>query len=198
MNRHTVKKTVIAIALLGLVGAVGAGTYYNHDMAKPLKVADKGGEIAPPAPATANDSDALIDPWSALHEDMLRIQQDMSRQWAQAMDEFHHLPGSASRMPVSGSVQLQEQGDNYVVTADIPGVKESDINVNLNGRLLSISTQTTGSDKTTNEQGKVIAQDQYTESYQQAFTLPGPVDAIGMHSDFKDGVLTVTIPKLSS
>jgi len=197
MNRHIVKKTAIGIALLGLVGAVGAETYYNHDMAKQLKAAEKTRQLAPPASDAADNPDVASDPWAALHEDMMRIQQDMSREWAQAMDEFHHLPGS-TRMPVSSSVQLEEKGDNYVVTADIPGAKESDINVNLNGRLLSISSQTTGSDKTTNDKGQVVEQDQFTESYQQAFTLPGPVDAIGMHSDFKDGVLTVTIPKLSS
>ncbi len=197
MNRHTLKKTVIAIGLLGLVGAVGAETYYHHDTAKQLKAAEKTQEPAPPATAGKDDSGMASDPWAMLHEDMMRIQQDMNREWAQAMDEFHHLPG-ATRMPVSGSVQLQEQGDDYVVTANIPGARESDINVNLDGRLLSISSQTTGADKTTNDQGQVIEQDQYTRSYQQAFTLPGPVDAVGMHSDFKDGVLTVTIPKLSS
>ena len=38
-------------------------------------------------------------------------------------------------------------------------------------------------------------QESYSSSFQQAFTLPGAVNASGMHSQYQDGVLTVTIPK---
>jgi HSP20 family molecular chaperone IbpA len=41
----------------------------------------------------------------------------------------------------------------------------------------------------------VTRQESSSSAFQQAFTLSGPVDASGMHSQYKDGVLTVTIPK---
>lgn len=190
MKKHSVKKSLIGIGLLALVGVAGAETYYTHEVAQQ----QKSEQSDPIADQSVN---GWSDSWAALHSDMMRIQADMNREWAQAMDEFHHLPGE-TQMPVSGSIELKDQGDNYVVTANIPGASENNINVNLDGRLLSISSQTEGADKTTNEQGKVIEQDRYTSTYQQAFTLPGPVNAVGMHTDFKDGLLTVTIPKLTS
>jgi HSP20 family protein len=197
MNKHTVKKSIIGIGLLALVGAVGAQTYYTHNVAQRLKVAEQSQQSAPQEPPLAEEWDTWGDPWAAIHNDMMHMQQRMSHDWAMAMDELHHLPGN-SQMPASGRIELQDKGDNYVVTANIPGAKENDININLDGRLLSISSQTHGMDKTTDDQGKVIEQDRYTSAFQQAFTLPGPVNVVGMHSDFKDGVLTVTIPKVTS
>jgi HSP20 family protein len=203
MNRHIVKKSLIGVGLLALVGAVGAQTYYTHEVAQKFKLAENSQQAAPQDPIDDNwdpwSGDDLFsgnDPWTAIHNDMLRIQENMNREWARAMDEFHHLPGNI-QMPVEGRIELQEQDDNYVVTAEIPGAKKSDININLDGRLLSISSKTQGMDKRTDANDKVIEQDRYASAFQQAFTLPGPVNAVGIHSDFKDGVLTVTIPKLS-
>jgi HSP20 family protein len=189
MNRKIVKRSLIGLGLLAIVGAAGAAVY-THEVAEQQKSEQN-------APIAEQTDDGWSDSWAALHSDMMRIQEDMNHQWAQAMDEFHHLPG-ATQMPASGSIQLKDQGDKYVVTANIPGASEHNINVNLDGRLLSISSQTQGADKTTNDQGQVIEQDRYTSTYQQAFTLPGPVNAVGMHTNFKDGLLTVTIPKLTS
>jgi HSP20 family protein len=85
-----------------------------------------------------------------------------------------------------------------LVKADIPGAKESDISINLDGRLLSISAQTQTSEEQSSDNGQTIHEERYASSFQQAFTLPGPVQASGMHSQFQDGVLTVTIPKSTS
>jgi hypothetical protein len=51
------------------------------------------------------------------------------------------------------------------------GAKEDDIAVNLDGRLLSISSQTQGREKQTADNGKVTRQKRYSGSFQQAFTL---------------------------
>jgi HSP20 family protein len=95
-------------------------------------------------------------------------------------------------------VTLKDQGDNYLVKVNIPGVNENNIDINLNGRLLSLSSQTQGTEQLTSDQGKVTQKDQYVSTYQQAFTLPGPVKASGMKTQFQNNSLTITIPKATS
>jgi len=192
MNRHNLKRPLIAIALLALVGSVGAQTYYTHELA--TKVADKEGAAEQKRPAP--DEQSQWDPWSAVHRDMMRMQAEMESLYDQAFHDFYSA--RFSNPPVTGSISLEEQGDDYVVKADIPGVQESDINISLDGRLLSISAQTSASKQETNAKGQPIEQDRYASSFQEAFTLPGPVNASGMHSQYQDGVLTLTIPKANS
>jgi HSP20 family molecular chaperone IbpA len=107
-----------------------------------------------------------------------------------------------SEAPVTAQAKdqigLQEQGDNYVVRAKFPGASKSDINVKLDGRLLSISSDSHGSEEQKADNGRVIGHESYSDFVQEAYTLPGPVNASGMQTQFKDGILTVTIPKSSA
>jgi HSP20 family protein len=98
----------------------------------------------------------------------------------------------------AAKVSLNEKGKNYIVTASIPGARENDINVHLSGRLLTLSTHEQGSSTQHENNGQVSQQEQYSSSFEQAFTLPGPVNASGMQSHFKDGVLILTIPKANA
>lgn len=190
MNKQAFKQPLIAVGLLVVVGAVGAQTYYTHELAQRVAATETEAPAASmPAPATSRS-----DPWMAMHADMMRLQEWMDRMFDSGFQSVFTTPDVAFQ-PVGGKVTLDDLDGSYVVKADIPGAKESDIAVNLDGRLLSISSQAQGQEKQTADNGQVTSQESYASSFQQAFTLPGPVNASGMHSQYQDGVLTVTIPK---
>jgi len=212
MNKQLLTRSLVSAGLFALVGAVGAQTYYTHELVKkvaaqegaqpPAEQVETTPADPPPAMAQTNPPDADVwdiwnhsgDPWAAMHADIRRMQAEMDRMFNTGFPSLHHSGWPA----ISGSeakVSMEEQGEDYVVKAQIPGAKESDINVNLDGRLLSISSSTQGTEKQTADKNQQTAEEFYSSSFQQAFTLPGPVSANGMHSEFKDGVLTVTIPK---
>ena len=194
MDKHTFTRPLITIGLLVLVGAVGAQTYYTHELAKRVADNDTGNM---PSQSQLTPDNGTWDPWTAMHANMMRMRAEMDQLFDHSFQDVHGLSGN-DLMPANGKVSMEEQGDNYVVKADIPGAKESDIQVNLDGRLLSISAQTQGSEEQKADNGKVIREESYASSFQRAFTLPTAVNAAGMHSQFKDGVLTVTIPKATS
>ena len=119
------------------------------------------------------------------------------------MQQFHSdqffLPlAEDEQLAAEPKVTLQDEKDQYVVTADIPGTKAESIDVGLSGQLLTISAQTLNKQQQSNDKGQVIKEESYLSGFEQALTLPGPVTASGMHSDYHDGVLTVTIPKVTS
>lgn len=186
MKKHVLKRTLIAAAVLTLAGTAVAGGCNSQGMSE----RQAANTAAPTQLQTAAD-----DPWAAVQADMARMQARIDQLFNTGLID---VAVAVDAQPANPEISLQEQGDNYVVKADIPGASEDDINIHLDGRLLSISSQSQAGDQLTDDAGQVLQRDSYVSSVQQAFTLPGPVNATGMHTRFDDGVLTITIPKATS
>ena len=90
-------------------------------------------------------------------------------------------------------MEMFEKEDKFVVRAELPGMKEEDINVCVSDNTLTIK----GAKKTASE---VKEEDyQFSEmsygSFSRSFTLPSGVKAEDIKATFKDGVLEVSMPK---
>ena len=91
------------------------------------------------------------------------------------------------------SVNFFEKDGKYHLTAEIPGVSKEDISVSLLDGRVTIS----GKKETTKEEKDA---DYYTKetrygSFSRSFRLPGEVDEEKVDATYKDGVLTVVMPK---
>jgi HSP20 family protein len=91
------------------------------------------------------------------------------------------------------ALDVYEDKDNFVVKAELPGMKKEDIEVSLHDGSLSIS----GERKS--EQNLENAQTHRTERFfgrfQRTVNLPAPVVAEKVSGQYKDGILTITLPK---
>jgi HSP20 family protein len=195
------KRSLITLGLLTLVGTVGAETYYTHKVAERMEAQGNQPQAEQPAPEAAGNETrpgfAEWDPWT----EMRRIQQQVDRAFEESWQRMHSDIGAlepVAAVPAESDVVLKEDKGDYVVTASLPGIDESDLDVSLDGRLLRISAQSQGQQQETADNGQVVQEETYQSSLQRAFTLPGPVNASKMHTQFEDGVLTVTIPKAAS
>jgi HSP20 family protein len=99
----------------------------------------------------------------------------------------HLLSGSA---PV---VDIYEDKDNFVVKAELPGMKKEDIDVSLHDGSLSISGERKGEKKW--EEAEVYRAERFFGRFQRTVALPAPVASGGIKAQYKDGILTVTLPK---
>ena len=192
MNTRKLAKPLVAVVLLGLVGIVGAETIKHHEAAGDGTVQAE----------QKTPGDQTRDSWDPATE-MQRMQAQMDRMFQEAMqrfqsDQFFQPLVDEKQVAAEPGVSLQDDKDQYVVKAEIPGTSADGINVGLEGRLLTISAESRNELKQSNDQGQVIKEEHYVSDFERAFTLPGPVTASGMHSDYHDGVLTVTIPKATS
>jgi HSP20 family protein len=90
-------------------------------------------------------------------------------------------------------IDVAETETDIVVSADLPGLEEKDVEVSLGGDLLTIK----GERKTESE--KRLLNYRINErafgSFSRSIALPSAIDADGVSASFKNGVLTITIPK---
>ena len=111
---------------------------------------------------------------------------------ANLQDEFDRLFES----PLTGwapALDVHEDADNFIIRAEMPGLNREDITVSLQDGALVIS----GERKVEKvEEGvEVHRQERYYGKFQRALTLPAPVAADKVKAQYKDGILTVTLPK---
>jgi HSP20 family protein len=88
---------------------------------------------------------------------------------------------------------VKETKDAYVFKGDFPGVKEDEVQVSLTGSRLTISGERMEEKRDDSDQ--YYAHERSYGSFMRTFTLPDDIDADKVNAEFKDGVLTVQVPK---
>ena len=90
-------------------------------------------------------------------------------------------------------VDIDETNNDYVVTADLPGMKREDIDVTIENGELRIS----GERKTEREEkeGTARVRERAYGSFVRTFNIGNNVDVEKIRANFKDGVLELTLPK---
>jgi HSP20 family protein len=91
------------------------------------------------------------------------------------------------------ALDVHEDKDNLVVTVELPGMKKDEIDISLHDGTLSISGERKA-DKNY-ENAEVYRAERFIGRFQRSVTLPSPVAADKVRAHYKDGILTVTLPK---
>ncbi len=100
---------------------------------------------------------------------------------------------SAELANFNPSIDVKETPEAFVFSADVPGVKQSDLDVQLAQNRLTISGKR-DSEKTEKNDTYYSFERSYG-SFSRAFALPEEVDGDKIHAELKEGVLTVMLPK---
>jgi HSP20 family protein len=88
---------------------------------------------------------------------------------------------------------VKETKDAYVFKADLPGVKESDLEISLTGNRLTLSGRREEEKRDEGEQYFTL--ERRYGSFSRTFTLPEGVDIEHVRAELKGGVLNVVVPK---
>lgn len=103
--------------------------------------------------------------------------------------------GRASQL-LSGwtpALDIGEDKDNIVVKAELPGMKKEEIEVSLHDGCLSISGERKAEEKV--KDAEVYRAERFVGRFQRTVTLPAAVAADKVNAQYRDGVLTITLPK---
>jgi HSP20 family protein len=90
-------------------------------------------------------------------------------------------------------VDISEGPQQYDIRAEIPGMKKEDIKISINKNVLTISGEKKEEKKT--EEKKYHRVESYYGSFQRSFVLPDGIKSEKVDANFKDGVLSVVVPK---
>ena len=91
------------------------------------------------------------------------------------------------------SVDINESNDAFMITADLPGIKKSDIEVKVEENLLILNAERK-IDKT-NDNEKYHFSERRSGTFSRSFKLPKSVKEEKITADFDNGVLSIIIPK---
>jgi HSP20 family protein len=95
-------------------------------------------------------------------------------------------------------IDVSENDKSYSVKADLPGVKKEDINVRVEGNLVSIEAQARSEKEEKGEGGKVLRSERYYGTIARSFSLGQDVDASRVQAKYADGVLSLDLPKAAA
>jgi len=90
-------------------------------------------------------------------------------------------------------VDVQETADAFVIHADLPGVAQKDIQVKLEGELLTIRAERAR--EQSESQNGIHRFERAYGSFERTFTVTAPVRGDQVQATYKDGVLEVRLPK---
>src|SRR5947199_6804805 len=129
--------------------------------------------------------------WEPVRE-LNTIQSEMNRLFNSFFESSSPANGTSLRRWIP-AMDLVETDDDFVLRADLPGLTEDDVNIELEDNVLTLSGERKSEREEKNEGYYRV--ERASGSFQRSLTLPEGVDPEGIKADFDKGVLEVRIPK---
>jgi len=112
----------------------------------------------------------------------------------EVLSQFDRLTSSvfeSARTPRLMPVDLFREGDQYVLSADLPGIDPQSVDIDVDGQLLTIRAERLAP---TSENVKWLSHERPHGSYMRQFTLGDGVNAEAMTANYEHGVLSIIVP----
>lgn len=107
-----------------------------------------------------------------------------------------HAFGNGGEVEWAPAADISETEKEYLVKAELPGVKREDVKVRLEGGVLTIQGERRHEKSSKDE--KTHRTERFYGSFSRSFTLPDNADADNIRAESRDGVLSVHVPKLAA
>ena len=104
---------------------------------------------------------------------------------------FNFSPVEKNKFP---KVDITETDNNFLITAELPGLDEKNVDLTLDDGTLTIKGEK--KKETENTQGKFYSRERSYGEFKRSFEVPEIIDQNKVDASFVKGVLTVTMPKI--
>ena len=92
-------------------------------------------------------------------------------------------------------MKVLPKGDHFIIIAELPGVKKSDLDVQVKGRTLRLAG---GKSVSYPEKASVHRRERLAGQFDRAVTLPIEIDPNGVKAEYRDGILALFLPRAES
>lgn len=116
--------------------------------------------------------------------------------FAEELDRLFEAPLARTGQWLSGwnpALDVRENKENFVVRVEVPGMKKEDIDVSLVDGTLTISGER--KQETEHKGTEVHRSERFYGRFERSIALPAAVASDRIGAQYKDGVLTITLPK---
>ena len=114
---------------------------------------------------------------------------------ARLLDEIEEMARKAFEGNLKPAIDLAEEEKEIIVKAELPGVKKTDLDIQLDGDVLTITAEKKDETEESEEGTTRYYRERIFGKYVRAMTLPAKVDPEGVKATLKKGLLTVRLPK---
>jgi len=136
-------------------------------------------------------NDTIFSHFEEMKKEMDRVFERFNNDMFQDMKLNLALPKRFSKSP---NTDLIDKGDGYELKMDLAGMDEKSIKIDIDDNYLKVVAKSEKR-KEEKEGDKIIHQERHVGMVQRGMTLPKDADAHAYKSDYKNGVLTIVIPK---
>lgn len=95
----------------------------------------------------------------------------------------------------SFKTDIKDEGDRYVMEAELPGFDKEDIKLDISGDNLILSAEHKTEDNEKDGNGNYIRRERSYGSYRRSFDITG-IDVDGIEAEYKNGILYLNLPKM--
>jgi HSP20 family protein len=128
------------------------------------------------------------DPWG----DLISLREAM----ANLLEESYVRPRAGAAGSSGLAVDVRETADQFEIMASVPGVRPEDVEITVLGDTLRIhGERKEESERAEGEGSRWLVRERRFGLFERTISLPTTVRADGAVAEFKDGVLTITLPK---
>lgn len=93
-------------------------------------------------------------------------------------------------------VDVEDKGDSYLLTADLPGLKREDVRISVEDGVLTIAAEYNTEQTEEDKNRRYLCRERRFQSLRRSFSTEG-IDEMGISAQYIDGVLHLTLPKLT-
>lgn len=144
---------------------------------------------------------AMTDPFDSfrqLHQEMDRLFNDAFSSMGltgltQSLPGEQRLPGSTG-LDFRPKVDVAADGNQYKITFDLPGMTQDDVSIELQDRVLTLRGERESDSES--DQNQYYCVERSYGSFQRTLSLPEDASADDIQANMKNGVLTLTIPRV--
>ena len=141
------------------------------------------GIVRKTTPNPSNGTPVFIREW-----DPFRAMENLLR-----LDNWNDYAGSREELSYAPTFDVKETKDSYVFKADLPGVKEENVDVSVTGNILTITGKREAEEKKEGENWHAV--ERSYGSFSRSFKLPETANTEKVEATMANGVLTLTLPK---
>jgi HSP20 family protein len=110
-----------------------------------------------------------------------------------AFERFFENPVWGQPMSMMPAINMKDEGNQYRIEAEMPGLEDKDVEIEVHGRQLTIKGERVQEEQKQGER-MYISERRYG-SFHRTITLPEDANLDHITADYKNGVLLITVPK---